>query len=187
MSACEAWDGDCPGCLCPSGRPPCTHCVEHLDEDGSPLVIRREDVTGDDDQVDPRKVFAHPAPLARDIPVWVRPYSPDSLRMQSMADVMAQLPDGALQVTVELWHRRIDYLTAPGWWHWRPPCHRCGDTSFRRRPHRWDCEQTPIWAQTVRDLDARSLTGDPRGAVYRGWNPTAEGWVQVGTLKDGDL
>jgi len=28
----DDYEGDCQGCMCPSGRPPCHHCVEHWKE-----------------------------------------------------------------------------------------------------------------------------------------------------------
>lgn len=192
MSECGAWEGECPGCRC-FIAPPCTHCVDHLDEDGVPLVIHRDDVADEDGAVDPRRVFAHPAPLARDIPIWIAPYGPDHPRMRSFTDLMQEmLVDADLSVNVELWYRRVDYLTEPGWWHWRPPCACPSTGTFGRYPHRWDCELTPIWAQTVRDYDARALTGDARGSLYLKWDPlhalrdpNSVGFVKVGKLEGG--
>jgi hypothetical protein len=69
----------------------------------------------------------------------------------------AALGDADLKLEVQLWRPTFDPLTAPCWWQWRPPCD-CPDTSFGRNPHRWNCDQTPIWAQTIRDLDTNPWT-----------------------------
>lgn len=62
------------------------------------------------------------------------------------AAYLDMLDDANLTVRCELWVRPFDPLTAPCWWQWREPCD-CPDTSFGRNPHRWDCEQTPIYAE----------------------------------------
>lgn len=191
MSDCEWFDGDCDGCRC-FASPPCAHCLEHLDEDGGPLhppspvaQLAAQVVNWVPDAIN---AAMEAVVSGMGTALFTRPYGPHHPRLQSVADIISQLPADQLPkpITVALWHPRPDYLTDSGWWHWRPQC-PCGDTSFGRRPHRWDCDQTPIWAQTVRDLDARALTGDLRGEMYRGWNPSADGWVQVGPLRDGDL
>lgn len=66
--------------------------------------------------------------------------------------LQAVLDDANLSVEVQLWRPAFDPLTAPCWWQWREPCD-CPDTGFGRNPHRWNCALTPIWAQTIRDLD----------------------------------
>ena len=68
----------------------------------------------------------------------------------SAAEALTEaLRDADLLVEVHLWHPTFDPLTAPCWWQWRPPCD-CPDTSFGRNPHRWNCDQTPAYVETVR-------------------------------------
>lgn len=77
--------------------------------------------------------------------------------------------DPGLTVTCHLWlPPGPDPLTASNWWAFREPCD-CPETSFGRNPHRWDCEQTPAWMQTIRDLEALPSLGIRlTGACSRG-------------------
>lgn len=68
------------------------------------------------------------------------------------------LADADLSVTMQVWVPPLpDPLTVSNWWTYREPCD-CPDTSFGRRPHGWDCEQTPIYAQLMRDIDTWRMT-----------------------------
>lgn len=80
-------------------------------------------------------------------------------RRDSVADVMREVfADADLTIHVDLWHRPFDpFVKGAPWWQWRTPCD-CPDTSFGRNPHRWNCALTPIWSQTIRDLDTNPWT-----------------------------
>ena len=128
MSGCQV-DYECDGCMCPSGNPPCSHCVHHWTDDEP-----------DADQCDDNDLCPH-----------------DSLS----GDEGPVLTLGRM----------------PHWWR----CDECGavvyDRDFGRSVsraecdcpmdphHRWNCALTPIWAQTIRDLDCNpwSVT---RGFVW---------------------
>lgn len=72
-----------------------------------------------------------------------------------LSDILA---DAGLTVTCYTWVPPIDAFdpSAP-WWQWRTPCD-CPDTNFGRNPHRWNCDLTPVWAQTIRALNVNPWT-----------------------------
>jgi hypothetical protein len=74
--------------------------------------------------------------------------------------LLAAINDASLSIEVQLWRRTFDPLTAPCWWQWREPCDcdLIARERTRTRPrHRWNCALTPIWAQTMRELDVNPL------------------------------
>lgn len=50
-------------------------------------------------------------------------------------------------------------------------CHFCGCDPYDQSPHRWNCALTPIWAQTIRELDVNPLTLKYMPYVSRNFQP----------------